>query len=276
MIQSEGTQTNRVTRAAYETLWHPRVRGILARVPFVRHVYGGWRRRHPFDVENGTDTSGWVAAAENAPNSAMAKQINFYAASQPSIVRAALALLPDRQGYVFVDLGCGKGRSVLVASEFEFSRVLGVEISPKLASLAQANVAQRAARWPGRVPVEIEIGDATLVDPGAECVVFYNYHAFGEVLLRRVIDNILQQLDAGLQHAFFVYYNPVHGDVLDACPRFSRWSANTFPYAARELGFGPDLMDTVVIWQTVPARYAPRAGADRRIRVDAHGIGLTD
>jgi tRNA1(Val) A37 N6-methylase TrmN6 len=59
----------------------------------------------------------------------MASQILPYAGSQPSIVRAGIALLPDHNQYAFVDLGCGKGRALMVASEFSFARLVGVEIS---------------------------------------------------------------------------------------------------------------------------------------------------
>ena len=180
-------------------------------------------------------------------------------------MRAGLASLPDREHYAFVDLGCGKGRALMVASEFPFLRLFGVEIAPQLADVARRNAAVIAQRNPRRTPIEIQLGDATAVRPPAERVVYFMYHPFRRALVRALVENIERQLGQGLQHAFFVYYNPVHGDVLDRSPQFSRWQAGTIPYAPEELGFGPDLSDTLVIWQTLPARYPAQPHANPAI-----------
>src|SRR5687768_7586014 len=126
-------------RSVYEALWSPRVRPLLERVPGVRRIYAGWQRSHPYDVADGVDPSGYVPAAECARDGILPEQISPYGGSQPSIVRTALASLPDLESYAFVDVGCGKGRPLLVASEFAFQRIVGVELAPHLAKIARAN-----------------------------------------------------------------------------------------------------------------------------------------
>lgn len=238
----------KLPRLAYRALWARPVKSVLERVPRVRRIYHGWSRRHPYDLAHGVDTSGAIGTAEHAPDAAAASEIVEYAGSQPSIVRAALASLPDHDRYTFVDLGCGKGRPLLVASEFPFLRLVGVEIAKELADIARGN-ADIIARWhPRRTPVEIQVGDATAVVPVSERVVYFMYHPFSGALFAALIANLERQLDGGLQHAFIVYYNPVVGEVIDRSPRFERWRAITVSYAANELGYGPDLSDSVVIW----------------------------
>ncbi len=212
-------------RKAYQTLWSPSVKPILARVPILRRIYGGWSRRHPIDAVYGIDTSGVVPADECAPEAALAAHMSPYAGSQPSIVRASLTMLPDYRNYAFVDLGCGKGRPLVLASEFPFARVLGVEISPALAAIARANAAAVAAAHPTRTPIEVFVGDASTAPVPGRRVVYYMYHPFDRSLVQLLVNGIERQLDAGVEHAFFVYYNPVHGDVLDRSARFTRWSA---------------------------------------------------
>ena len=46
----------------------------------------------------------------------------------------------DKEQLVFVDLGSGKGRTLLLASEYPFRRIVGVELSPKLHRIAKTNV----------------------------------------------------------------------------------------------------------------------------------------
>src|SRR5258708_2128675 len=47
---------------------------------------------------------------------------------------------PDFQDFVFIDLGSGKGRTLLMASDYPFRRILGVELLPELYQIAQDNL----------------------------------------------------------------------------------------------------------------------------------------
>ncbi len=252
----------------YGALWSARLRPALERVPVVRRIYYGWMRRHPFDRANGFDTSGHLETAEHAQQGVSASEVVPYAGSQPSIVRSALASLPDLTGRTFVDLGCGKGRPLLVASEFPFRRVIGVELSPALADIARGNARLVAGRHPARPAIDVFVGDATRVTLPEGNVVCFMYHPFGRTLLETLLATLERQLAVGGRHAFVVYYNPVHGEVIDRSPRFARWRTMSLPYASDELGFGPDLSDTVVIWQSKPVRYPARHGAEHAIVVN--------
>jgi ectoine hydroxylase-related dioxygenase (phytanoyl-CoA dioxygenase family)/SAM-dependent methyltransferase len=272
-------------KALYRTLWAPRLKAVLQALPLARRLYGGWTRPHPFDAAQGVDTSGFLPASECATGLVAAADISPYAGSQPSIVRASLALLPDLSRRAFVDIGCGKARPLVLASEFPFRRLLGVELSPALATVGCANAAVVARRHPERTAIEIIVGDAVALsarpggmlglsradgaDAAPDGVVYFMYHAFKRTLLVALIENLERQLRHDPRPVFFVYYNPVCGDVLDRSPLFARWSAATLPYASRELGHGPDIADTVVIWQGLPERLPARPAADRPIIVSA-------
>lgn len=257
----------RLRRHLFECLWAPPVKSLLKRVPLLRRIYGGWARPHPFDLAHGIDTSGFVSASECAADGVPAEQITFYGGSQPSIVRTVLASLPEPARYAFVDIGCGKGRPLVVATEFPFRRVVGVELAPHLAQLARTNAASIAARHPGRRPIEIEAGNATSVLAPADRVVYFLYNPFGRSLVKALVEHVERQLQHSLEHAFFVCYNPVHAEVLDQSPHFARWSAQTNRYAAEELGYGPDIEDTTVVWQSLPPRYPPQGSANRQLAV---------
>ena len=123
----------------------------LEKLPGLQLLYpSGWDRIHPFDRFHGTDTSGVVTAtALPADEIARAYAVD-YAGSQPSVLRSALSQLPKLASYTFLDLGCGKGRPLLVASEFSFREIIGVELSPPLAQVAQQNATIIANRFPAR------------------------------------------------------------------------------------------------------------------------------
>ncbi len=67
--------------------------------------------------------------------------------------------------FTFVDLGSGKGRVLLMASEYSFKKIIGVEFSEELNQTAQKNI--RSYRNPAQKCREIEAvcQDATLFVP---------------------------------------------------------------------------------------------------------------
>lgn len=229
---------------------HPSVVRLLDRIPAAQSLYGeGWDRVHPFDRSHGTDTSGWVSAAELPRGEAARDHAICYAGSQPSLLRLALAQLPALDTCTFVDLGCGKGRALLVASEFPFRDILGVELSAPLARVARRNAALIARRFPQRPAISIAVADASTFPLPAGNLVLFLYHPFSAGLVARVAAGIDAALAAERRTVHVVYYNPVAGHCFDASQRLRRRYARTLPYAVEERGFGPDESDTLVIWQ---------------------------
>jgi SAM-dependent methyltransferase len=210
-----------------------------------------WDRGHPFDRQFGVDTLGIVTVDEITPDKSLAAQILWYQGSQPSIVRRALAALGDVEDYTLLDFGCGKGRAAIVASEFPFRQVVGVELSPALAAKAQANAAIIAHRFPERPG--ITIFNANVLEYGlpAGKLAIFAYHPFGPEILGGVVKRMEAALAVDTPHIFFVYYNPMHADVLDASPAFQRFYAAVIPFDKSELGFGAVKEDAVAIWQSV-------------------------
>jgi SAM-dependent methyltransferase len=253
-------------------LFQPGISRKLRTLPGASIVYGnGWDSRHPFDVEYGTDTSGFVPT-ENLPSSPFTKNhVSIYGGSQPSIIRAALRELPPLQTFTFIDLGCGKGRPVMVAAEFPFKEAIGIELAPELAECGRQNVELFRARVPGACPMRIETGDAVdCAFPVGDLVIFL-YNPFGAELMRRVADNIERTLAAGPRQLFVVYYNPVQAQCFDASTRLKHYFAATLPYADDELGFGPDAADPLVIWQAGDT-YPAKPGADAKIVVTTPNV----
>ena len=234
---------------------NPTVRGLLERFPSAQALYGtGWERIHPFDRAHGTDTSG-VVSAENLPVDGTAARDHAvcYAGSQPSVVRQALAACAPVEGFTFVDLGCGKGRALLVASEFPFRGILGVELSAPLARIASRNAALIAGRFPQRTAISVAVADASTLPLPSGNLLLFLYHPFGPELVARVGASVAAALAAEHRRIYVVYVNPVASHCFDASPMLYRRYARELPYAAEELGYGPDETGTVVIWQGTSA-----------------------
>src|SRR6201996_6100424 len=161
----------------------PTLRRTIVRLRHLAKRNEPWMRRHPFDSAYNVETSGAIPPWLLRSGSEADKHSNSYAGCQPSCLRAALASIPDCHDYRFVDLGGGKGRALIIASEFPFSRIVGIELAPDLVPLARRNTKSVASRYAGRPPIEVIQGDATAVPfPEGHLVVFL-YHAFGPELV---------------------------------------------------------------------------------------------
>src|SRR4029077_1295933 len=149
----------------------------------------------------------------------LAAAIIGYAGSQAGVVRGALSALGDTRDYVFIDVGCGKGRAAIAASEFPFREIIGIELSAELADIARRNVLKISERFPDRPPIAIHAGNALDFSLPPRKSVIYTYHALGRELMKRFVAKLESALDApDASEMFFVYCNPVFGEVLDASP----------------------------------------------------------
>jgi SAM-dependent methyltransferase len=253
------------------------VKKFLETIPVIRNIYAPAQRTHPIDRIYGIDTSGVVPVENIHPDPSLQSLIVAYVGSQPSIVRRGLSALGDIRDYVFVDLGCGKGRVTTVASEFPFRAVIGVELSAALAATARANAATIARQFPDRPRVTIAEANVVNFPLPAAKLVFFNYHAFGAELIAKIVARCEAALASGeLPHMFFVYYNPVHSEAFDASPALARFYVEQIPYDKSEIGFGPGRSDIVAIWQSVHGSVpTPHKGTDRKIiRIHSMGAGL--
>src|SRR5215469_15996860 len=122
---------------------------------------------HPFDQRYGTDTRGVIGGGSLATGHPHDLYITGYGGIAPSRFEAALdrwrdTISPARiEDYTFIDLGCGKGRALLLASRLPFREVIGIELNPQLAAIAQRNADHWQSLGEARSPIRILVGDAT-------------------------------------------------------------------------------------------------------------------
>ena len=179
-----------------------------------------------FDDEFGTDTERIVPLWKLAIGSSNRIEGIRYQTIDPTTIRTAIRSLPiNPADFVFVDLGSGKGRSLLIASEFPFKQIIGVEFSQQLNDIAMANVAKYPK--PGCSQVLLLHEDAALFDFPPDNLVIYLYHPFGESVFRRVLDNLASSVEENDRHIRIIYFNPILAQLLDAMTTLNRIDSPT-------------------------------------------------
>ncbi len=131
-----------------------------------------------------------------------------YSPSDPDTVR----LLVDKlqipyEDYAFVDFGSGKGRVLFIAAEYPFRRVVGVEHSGYLHSVAQNNIAKYSN--PKRQCKDIQscnIDARSFPLPSGPTVYFF-FNPFDSLVLRHVLERINESLSASPHKDYVVCYH---------------------------------------------------------------------
>jgi SAM-dependent methyltransferase len=113
------------------------------------------------------------------------------------------------EDFVFVDIGSGKGRALLVASEFPFRRIIGVEFSPELHSIAKKNIRAYRSQTQKCKVIESNCCDATLYQMPRENTVLFLYNPFKGPIISRLLTNLRESLRGYPRQLYLVYHNPV-------------------------------------------------------------------
>jgi SAM-dependent methyltransferase len=179
-------------------------------------------RLHPFDERYGVDTGGLIGGGELRSGHRHDVFNTAYYGMAPSRFRRVMEYwIADQthaalENYSFVDLGCGKGRAVMMASEFGFREVVGVELHASLAGIAEANVAVWTRAGRAACPVRIVCGDATeFVFPDGACLL-YLFHPFTAPVFERLIERIEVDFRGRPGLLDLIYFNPEAGQLLEA------------------------------------------------------------
>jgi SAM-dependent methyltransferase len=139
----------------------------------------------------------------------------FYQATSAALARRLIARLPvDHRDYAFVDLGCGKGRVLLIAGQFPFRAVIGVDVSEDLCRVARRNLASTSLA--PLSPIELVCRSAAEYDIPHGNLVRFLFNPFDAVILREVAAKIAARLAEGGCDIWVLYHSPRCRPVLDA------------------------------------------------------------
>ncbi len=163
-----------------------------------------------FDWEHRVDTT---EATVSFRNRLLGLFHSTYQPTQPDAFRQMIAALGiDYSQFTFVDLGSGKGRTLLMASEYPFRRILGVELLPELHAIAADNL----CKYRGGVSDRVQslCADARDFDFPHEPLVLFLFHPFPQRVLEEVLARLMESLANYPRPIYVVYHNPVLEAVL--------------------------------------------------------------
>lgn len=169
---------------------------------------------HLFDLQHRTDTHVWLPKDRYESRPENFEHGVLYMSSWTREIKrsfnALRELADDLDTFTFIDIGCGKGKVVLLwrkllARSGIRQAVYGVDYYPPFIRIAQENSRKMFSHSGNFLHV-----DATTLDYSrfGKKLIVYLYNPFGEVILRKVLHGVKNE------DVFVIYNNPVHASVL--------------------------------------------------------------
>jgi hypothetical protein len=163
-----------------------------------------------------------------------------YQPTESALFHEMIAALGNQGGFdfpafTFVDLGSGKGRTLLMASDYPFRRIVGVELLPTLHRAAQENLGKYQNESQKCFALESICADATEFSLPTDPILLFLFNPFPESGLRRVIANLENSWGEHPRKIYVIYHNPLLEHVLGGSSALKRISG-THQYAMYTAG----------------------------------------
>jgi hypothetical protein len=194
--------------------------------------------QHPFDQIHGVETSGLIAAGNLITGHPNDSHVTAYYGVAPSILRTLIDLWratnPPHpiEHYTFIDIGAGKGRAMLIASELPYHQVIGIELNPTLADTAQLNLDHWLATHTADTtaapiaPIRLYEQDILTFDFPRTPTLAFLFHPFEapvlKLFLRRIEARFAKKPGAPAPAFDLLYVNAECRTILDRHPAFTR------------------------------------------------------
>jgi SAM-dependent methyltransferase len=138
-----------------------------------------------------------------------------YQPADPGLFAQSMAALPiEFASYVFVDAGSGKGRALLMACQYPFRKVIGIERLPELHAIAERNLRARPAELRRCEQAESILGDVLEFVWPPQPTLLFLFNPFPEWVLVRLLARLRDSLQEHPRKLWVVYHNPVLEHVL--------------------------------------------------------------
>ena len=120
--------------------------------------------------------------------------------------------------FVFIDVGSGKGRALLLASHFPFKKIIGIEFSKSLTAIAELNLSKYPSENKSCKNIELICLDALDYELPDEKLVLFLYNPFHKVVMEKFVKKVSESFLKSPRKIYAIYVNPIYT---------SSWFSNT-------------------------------------------------
>jgi SAM-dependent methyltransferase len=187
---------------------------------FLRESTPGRRKQRYGDIDYDWDYRVDTTGATISWRSRLIGLFNSpYQPTEPVLFREMLGNLNlDFHEFTFIDIGSGKGRALLMAADFPFRRVLGIELLPDLHRIAEENINSYHSDTQQCSKIESICADAREYELPAEALLLYLFNPLPETGLLQLLENLERSIKENPRPIILLYHNPLLEHVLAQNP----------------------------------------------------------
>lgn len=143
-------------------------------------------------------------------------EADFYFRYQPTRFRHFRKLMQQIHfplNTVFVDVGSGKGKVLLMASEYGFKEIVGIEKSVELCQIAEKNIHNYQKKKGVQQPIQIIETDILLYKFKGNEQVFYLFNPFNNEVMKTFIEMLEISIQKNPRKVWLIFNNFKNSDL---------------------------------------------------------------
>ena len=133
----------------------------------------------------------------------------IYMPASYDLLEAVFNRLKNEKLSHFIDIGCGKGRTMAVAAYYGFNKVSGIDFSKELCQAAVENLEKVKLKLPF-LKFQVVNNDAFYYELPKDVDCIFLFNPFDELIMSGVVKNIEHQRKQAGKDVFIIYLNPLH------------------------------------------------------------------
>lgn len=158
-----------------------------------------------FDRKYHIRTSGFIELAHTSFDRSRLHDATLYGPVNGWAFRRLLRQLHPPTDQRFVDLGCGLGRACILAAEYGFEHVTGVDLASDLCARARANIATSRISPEARSAITVLAMDALDYCERSDDDIFFMYRPFARDFFKRVLRALKDRAQARRKQLTLIY-----------------------------------------------------------------------
>ena len=167
-----------------------------------------------WDISHGTETLTRISPHDLDTDSGNKRHATYYGATRARPLMKLFSHLGLSRECGFVDFGSGKGRVLMIAAQYGFRKIVGIDFSEPLCRLARQNLDAFCHRREVVSEITIVHADAVHYRIMEDEGIFFLYDPFGSEVLSKVLDNLRESIVSSPRQLYLIYNSPRHHEVI--------------------------------------------------------------
>lgn len=177
--------------------WNPRLACFI-----LYHEIRG-EKKYGLSTSNPSELKDLTIIKGDISQSSRYEAVNYFILE--ALLERIAVLTPSHR---FTDLGCGKGRAMVVAAHYGFTNITGVDFASEVCDSARKNMQKAAAVFPIQYQVICgNVLDYTIAE--SDCV-FFMFNPFNQQTLFNFLEKVEVSIKEYPRVVYFLYASPRH------------------------------------------------------------------